>query len=412
MGAVLLALAVVILAARLVGWAAVGVGQPRVVGEILAGVLIGPSALGLVGGVVATDRLFPAEVRTSLGMIGQFGLLMFMLTVGVVFEPSGVGRRWPTVGLLAVAVVAAPVVIGFALAPVLDSNHFSTGSSSTAFALFLGAMLSVSAFPVTVRILEELGLERSGLGVVAIAAAAIVTVLMFVVSAMASAVADGAGGGDLAAVPIRAVVYLGVMFIVVRPVLRSVGDHIAALPTGGALAVVAVITLISARLAVEADLGVIVGGFVAGVVLPRRETLGPLVIARTSDLVGAVLLPVFLATSGLITDLTTVGAGSLPGIGLFLVAAVVSKLLVGWAVARAVGLAHHEARVLGALMNCRGLLVLVIGMTAVEAGVITSQMQVGSVVVALVTTMMTGPLVSRSLAPAAAGSAGDSGPTG
>ncbi|MGA1344441.1 MAG: cation:proton antiporter [Ilumatobacteraceae bacterium] len=398
MGPVLLALAVVIFAARVGGWAAVRIGQPRVVGEILAGVVIGPSALGLLGGVVTTDRLFPAEVRSALGVIGQLGLLMFMLLVGVVFEPADVGRRWPAVGVVAVTVVAVPVGLGFALSPVLDSDRFSTGASATAFALFLGAMLSVSAFPVTVRILEELRLERSTLGVVAIAAAAVVTVLMFIVSATARAVADGADAGGLVAVPVRAVAYLGIMLLVVRPALRVVGDRIAGLPTGGGLAVVAVVTLVSGRLAVEADLGVIVGGFIAGVVLPRRDVLAPVVIARTSDLVATILLPVFLATSGLITDLTSVGVGSLPGIAVFLVAAVVAKLAVGWAVARAVGLADHEARILGALMNCRGLLVLVIGMTAVEAGVITAQMQVGSVLVALVTTAMTGPIVNRSLA--------------
>jgi Kef-type K+ transport system membrane component KefB len=400
MGPVLLALAVVIFAARVGGWAAVRIGQPRVVGEILAGVVIGPSALGLLGGVVTTDRLFPAEVRSALGVIGQLGLLMFMLLVGVVFEPADVGRRWPAVGVVAVTVVAVPVGLGFALSPVLDSDRFSTGASATAFALFLGAMLSVSAFPVTVRILEELRLERSTLGVVAIAAAAVVTVLMFIVSATARAVADGADAGGLVAVPVRAVAYLGIMLLVVRPALRVVGDRIAGLPTGGGLAVVAVVTLVSGRLAVEADLGVIVGGFIAGVVLPRRDVLAPVVIARTSDLVATILLPVFLATSGLITDLTSVGVGSLPGIAVFLVAAVVAKLAVGWAVARAVGLADHEARILGALMNCRGLLVLVIGMTAVEVGVITAQMQVGSVLVALVTTAMTGPLVNRSLAAA------------
>lgn len=398
MSSVLLALAVVIVAARSVGWVAVRVGQPRVVGEIVAGVLIGPSALGLLGGVVATERLFPAGTRTALGVIGQLGLLVFMLLVGVVFEPSHVGRRWWAVGVVGVMLVAAPVALGFGLAPLLDSDRFSTGVAPTAFALFLGAMLSVSAFPVTVRILEEHGLERSPLGVVAIAAAAVVTVLMFVVSALAREVADGAGGGELALVPVRTVAYLAVMLLVVRPVLGRVGDRIAALPVGGALALVLVVTAVSGRLAVDAGLGVIVGGFVAGVVLPRRDVLGPLVVTRLGDLVGVILLPVFLATSGLITDLTAVGIGSLSGIAIFLVAAAVSKLVVGWAVARAVGLADHEARVLGALMNCRGLLVLVIGMAAFDAGVITAQMQVGSVLVALVTTAMTGPLVGRSLA--------------
>jgi len=126
--------------------------------------------------------------------------------------------------------------------------------------------------------------------------------------------------------------------------------------------------------------------------------VGPVVDARLTDLVTAVLLPVFLANSGLATDLTTLGAGTLPGLALFLVVAVVAKLAVGVGVARAVGLPANEAKALGVLVNCRGLLVLVVGLAALEAGVITPQMQVGSVLVALVTTAMTGPLFSRALA--------------
>ena len=400
MGTTLLALGIVVLAARFVGGIALRIGQPRVVGEIVAGVLIGPSALGLLGGPLATERLFPDATRSALGVIGQVGLLWFMLLVGAGFDAGRIAGRWRAVVTVAVAVTLVPVAAGFALAPLLHGERFAgPGSSVIAFALFVGAMLSVSAFPVTVRILEERGLDRSSFGLVAIAAAAVVTVLMFVVTATAEVVAEGAGSGDLAMIPVRTIVYVGAMVFLVRPLLERVTRHLDRLEPTGMIAIAITISFVSGRLAVEADLGVIVGGFLAGVVLPRREEFAPLLASRLGDLVGAVLLPVFLATSGLITDLTAIGIGSVPGIALVMIAAVASKVVVGWGAARAVGIPDHEARALGALMNCRGLLVLVVGMAAYEAEVITAQMQVGSVLVALVTTAMTGPLVARWLAP-------------
>lgn len=398
MAPLLLALAVVMAAARALGWIAVKVGQPRVVGEIVAGVVIGPSALGLLGGVVATEELFPAGTRSALGVIGQLGLLLFMLLVGLGFDPAVLAGKVRSVALVAVAVVVVPVGAGFALLPLMAGERFASGDSDVAFALFLGAMLSVTAFPVMVRILEEQQLDRSPFGVVAIASAAVVTVLMFVVTAFATEVAEGADGADLGLVPLRVAAYLIVMVGVVRPLLRRFAEHIGGLSPTSMLGVVLTITLVSGRLAVDAGLGVIVGGFIAGVVIPARTSVAPVVTGRLSDLVGTFLLPVFLATSGLVTDLTTLRPAVVPGLALFLVVAVASKWLVGTGVARLVGLPGHEANALGVLMNCRGLLVLVVGVAALDAGVITPQMQVGSVLMALVTTAMTGPLFTRALA--------------
>lgn len=400
MAQVLSALAIVVVAARIVGALAARLGQPRVVGEIVAGVLIGPSVLGAIGGVVATDRLFPAATRSALGTLGQLGLLLFMLLVGLAFDPSVLAGRVRAVAAVALAVVAVPVGAGFALSPVLFDERFAVdGASQISFALFLGAMLSVTAFPVMVRILEERSLHQTPFGVVAIAAAAVVTVLMFMVTAFAQEAIAGTTR-DLVLVPVHIAVYLGVTLLVVRPLLARWASRLAALSPTGVLAVVMVVALVSGRWAVDIGLGVIVGGFVAGVVIPAREVVAPLMNARLADLVGGVLLPVFLANSGLATDLTTLGAGVLPGLAVFLVVAVASKWVVGAGVARLVGLPAYEANALGVLMNCRGLLVLVVGLAAFEAGVITPQMQVGSVLVALVTTAMTGPLFTRALAAA------------
>lgn len=398
MADLLLALGVILVAARVVGGTAVRVGQPRVVGEIAAGVIIGPSLLGLLGGPLDTERLFPPATRATLGAVGQVGLLLFMLLVGLGFEPAVLAGRVRSVLAMATAVVVVPVAAGFALLPVLFDDRFAATSSQTAFALFLGAMLSVTAFPVMVRILEERRLHQTPFGAVAIAAAAIVTVLMFVVTALATQVAEQADGNSLALVPVKVLGYLAVMVAVAGPVLRRVESRLVGLAPAGLVAVTLIVTLVSGWLAVEAGLGVIVGGFMAGLVIPARATVAPLITARLGDLVGVFLLPIFLASSGLVTDFTSLGPDVMPGLALFLVVAVLSKWVVGAGVAVAVGLPRPEANALGVLMNCRGLLVLVVGLAALDTGAITPQMQVGSVLVALVTTAMTGPLFSRALA--------------
>ncbi|MFZ8997384.1 MAG: cation:proton antiporter [Ilumatobacteraceae bacterium] len=399
MTSVLLALAVVVASARCVGAVALRLGQPRVVGEIVSGILLGPSVLGLVANGRVVDRLFDVPTRNALGVLGQIALLLFMFGVGLSMDTAMLRGRARAYGSVAVSVVAAPVVGGFALLPVLHDDRFTTTSgtaqvSAVAFALLVGAMLSVTAFPVMYRILQEHGLERTELGVLATAAAAVVTVLMFVVVAIATAVHEGAGVAAIVRVPIESTLYLAGMAFVVRPALaRMVGERFeAGVERPETFALVFVVLFGSGWLAAEVGLGVIVGGFVAGLVLPARELLSPVIARRLGDLVTAVLLPVFLAVSGLATDLTTLGFAWLPGLALLLVAAVLSKWLVGAAVARLVGLGTRDANALGILLNCRGLLVLVVGVIGLEEGIITPQLQVGSVLVALVTTAMTSPM--------------------
>jgi Kef-type K+ transport system membrane component KefB len=438
---VLFGIALILLAARLVGGLFARIGQPRVVGEIVAGILLGPTFLGptllgwdtpwtflrceaalaaLGAAPSVSSCLFPPQSQAVLGVIGQIGLTLYIFLVGLEVDWDALKGKLPTIALVATGSVGIPIAGAFALLPLLYDARFVAAfgevgqPSRGAFALMTGAMLSVTAFPVMARILQERGMTASPLGVIGVAAAAAVTVLMFMVVSAASGLAAGAQPVELVLRLAAAIGYIAVMFVVVRPVLRRLGDryeqHSARLGrtdgllwsereagVGGPLttemfAAIMVLVFVSAGVAHVLGLTVIVGGFLAGVVLPVR---GPLIRDMTVelfDLVAVVLLPIFLAFSGLQTDFTRLQAAALPGIAIFLLAGILTKWGGGAIVGRAAGLSWREGNVLGVLLNCRGLLVLVVGLIAVQQNVITGSLQIGAVVMALVTTAMTGPL--------------------
>ncbi|MGY1709281.1 cation:proton antiporter [Geodermatophilus sp. SYSU D00758] len=425
---VLLDVAIILVVARLVGALALRVGQPRVVGEILAGVLLGPSLLGasvfrwdepwaflacdrsLAEGVAPsiTSCFFPAQAQSGLNLLGQLALILFMFLVGLELDTDRLRGRYAGIATVAVGVVAIPVAAAFLLTPVLFDEKFLGAGDPTrlGFTLMVGAMLAVTAFPVAARILQEKGLAATPLGVTGIAAAAAVTVLMFLAVGVARGVAAGEPGTTHLWRLVGTLVYLAVMWFAVRPLMaRLLSGTSADRPLEGTqLAAVLVLVLASAYAADRIGVHVIVGGFVAGLVLPRHPVLTGALVSKLSDVAVVFLLPVFLAYSGLRTDFTTLTWAVVPGIALFVVVAVAAKWGGGLVSGRLGGLSWAESNALGILMNCRGLLVLVVALVALNAGVISPQMQAGVVVMALVTTAMTGPLVDRFLgrpAPAA-----------
>ena len=417
---VVLDIGIILVVARVVGSLFRRIGQPRVVGEIVAGILLGPTLLGpelwsgftaptwlsceaglagnLAGNLAGalpspTDCLFPFQARSVLGVIGQLGLLLYMLLVGLEFDRRLVAGRWKGVLVVAIGVVAVPIAAGFLVSPMMTGAPLQPdGASDLGFSLFIGAMLSVTAFPVLARILQEKGVTTTTMGSIAVAAAAIVTVLMFVTMVAANSIA---GGGEPAALVGRFLwmaVYLVVMLTVAPRLTRAITARMPADDAGGSFVAVLLLTLASGYVAHQLGLTVIVGGFLAGIALAEQEGLFEATALRLGDLTGIVLLPIFLAFSGLTTDFTRLSSDALAGIAIFLVAGVASKWGAGLVLGRAGGLTWQEGNLVGVLMNCRGLLPLVVALVGVQAGVITPVMQLGAVLMALVTTAMTGPL--------------------
>jgi Kef-type K+ transport system membrane component KefB len=375
--------------------------------------LLGPTVLG---GSVASGpeddgsgivgELFPLQAFEFLNLLATIALVLFMFLVGVEVEQRFFHGRGRQIVALGLAVTVVPFAIGFGVAAVLDEPNVwrslttRDGENVTfvTHALFIGAGLAVTAFPVMARILEERQMLSTEMGAVAIGAAAVSLPLMFIV--IASAFATGPYGvpDSVLVKLLLALALAAFLFVVVRPLLRWVlarryrpgeglaGDLFALLLIGAFLAGAA-----ADRIGVQA----LTGGFLFGAAVPQLPGLAHAVTVRLYDLVVIVLIPVLLTVAGLQTNLREFSVADVGGLVLFLAALVVSKWGVSAFTGPAVGLSWRESNAVGVLMNCRGLEILIVGLIGLQTGVLTEQMMAVFVVGAIVTTLMTGPLFDR-----------------
>jgi Kef-type K+ transport system membrane component KefB len=406
---VLADLVIILITARLVGGLFVRWGQPRVVGEIIAGILIGPTILGGTlsaapspaspegaAGTGLVNAIYPLQAFSFLNLIGQVTLVLYMFLVGLELDQRLLKGQGRPVTVMALAAVGVPIALGFATGFYFDDPTWKPqGVSTLPFLLLVGAALSVTAFPVMARILQEKDLMRTKMAAVGIGTAAVVTVLMFLAIAAASASAEGSGVVSGVALRLGLVVALTAgLLLVVRRLFRVWVDRWQpGQPLGNLLAVMLIGALLTG-LATDRILGVaLVGGFLFGAAVPAKVGLPEAVVERLEDAVVLFFLPVFLAVSGLRTDLRTISLELVPGLLLFLALMIVGKWGAGYVAGRAVGLRSNMAHTVGVLLNCRGLLILVVGLIGLQLGLITPGMQAVFVVGAVVTTLMTGPLV-------------------
>ena len=392
----LLGLAAVVLLARVLGALARCLGQPAVIGEVLAGIVLGPTFFhGVVSGA-----LFPAGVRPLLGALAALGVAVFMFLVGLDWDVALVRGR----GRLAASVSFCSVLLPFGLGVLLALclvDGYGTGDR-TAFVLFVGIAMSITAFPVLARILTDRGMARSPLGVVALACASVDDVLAWSLLAGVVAVSGGAGPDRwriLLAVP-----YLLGMLFVLRPLLRRFVARRPALTLSPAVfAAVLVGLLLSAGVTEWVGLHYIFGAFLFGVVLPRGggERLRAGVRERLGEVSGVLLLPVFFVVAGLQVDLSGLDAGGLGVLGLVVLVAVGGKFTGAFAAARLNGMPVRESAALVTLMNTRGLTELIVLNVGLQLGFLGPDLYSLMVVMAVVTTVMAGPLLSWILGRAA-----------
>ena len=408
---VLADLAIILIALRIGSRVAAWLSQPPVVGEIVAGILIGPSVLGGHVGVGAAagaglvDRIFPPEAYAFLSITGQVGLVLYMFLVGIELDQRLLGGRRQQILVVSLATAVTPIVLGFAAAPLFAGDTWRpAGVGDTTFALFLAAGLAATALPVMARLLQQKGLMGTPVAAMSLGVAGIVTVVVFLVIAAASA---SAGGGSISGdVGVKLAWTVGLivgLVAVARPLMRLAlarvderGD--LATPITLLLALALATGLAADRIGINS----LVGGFLFGLSVPATRELADAVLERVKDMVVLVFLPVFFAVSGLVTDIRRVEVGVLPGIVLFLVLMIVGKWGPGYLAGRASGLPGAEANALGVLLSCGGLLVLVVGLIGLQLGVITPELQVTFVVGAIATLIMAGPLLDRFMAQAAA----------
>jgi Kef-type K+ transport system membrane component KefB len=385
----LLALVVIIVSARLCGRLARLLGQPAVIGEITGGVLLGPT---LAGGIV-TGAVFPAEVRPALAVLADVGVCVFMFLIGLHLDHRllrGQGRIATTVSLSAIVL---PFGLGVLLALHLFDAH-PTGSR-LAFALFLGTAMSITAFPVLARILTDRGLIDTPIGGLALACAAIDDVIAWSLLAVVAAVADGAADPwrILLVVP-----FVLVMLKVVRPLLaRLAARH----EVRGRRASAAVLVALAAALFLSAQatewmgLHLIFGAFLLGAVMPGEgaAALRERALPRVERFNAVVLLPVFFVVAGITVDLSSVDLGALGELALILLVAIGGKGVGAFVGARVTGVRTRHSAVLAILINTRGLTELIVLTVGLQLGVLDQALYSLMVVMALVTTAMSGVLL-------------------
>ena len=390
---VLLALAAVVATGQVLAKLFVYLGQPPVIGEVVAGIVLGPSLLGRVAPPVSA-YLLPESVAPYLGILAQLSVVLYMFLVGLELNPALLRGRVHATVAIAHASMLAPFLLGAALALGLYPRLSSNDVPFTSFALFLGVALSVTAFPVLARILTDRRMHRTRLGVVALACAATGDVTAWCLLAFVAGVAQARVGGALV-VGLLTLAYAAFMVLVVRPVAtRFVGRLDEARLTRGAVAVVFVALLLSALATELIGVHAIFGAFLLGAVVPHDSAVARAFTHKLEDLVTVLLLPAFFAITGMRAQVGLVsGVGPWLMCGLIILVATVGKFGGTLISARLTGLGWRESAALGALMNTRGLMELIVLNVGLDLGVISPVLFAMMVLMALATTMATTPLL-------------------
>lgn len=386
---------VIIVAARLIGSLARRLGQPAVIAEVIAGILLGPSLLGRVA-PAAFDQLFPKASLPGLSLLSQIGLVFFMFLIGLELDPKLLRGR----GKSSFAISAAGIFVPFALGALLASQIFATqgeaGVPRISFVLFMGIAMSITAFPVLARILAERNLIRTQLGSIALACAAADDVTAWCLLALVVSVVHAKGAGAALWTTASALAFAGGMLFVVRPLLARLGRRVTTREnlTQNVVALTFVLLLASAFTSEMIGIHALFGAFLFGTIMPRQGDYAHALAERLEDFVVVALLPLFFAYSGLRTQLGLVSGAADWLLCLTLIAvACLGKFGGTFCVARWTGMSTRDATALGVLMNTRGLMELIVLNVGLDLGVISPKIFTMMVLMALVTTVMTTPLL-------------------
>ena len=393
----LLQLAVILAVARVLAILLGRLGQPPVIGEMIAGIVLGP----IVFGALAPEThafLFPKDKIAALEGLSQVGLVLFMFVVGAELRaPGGARSRIVAASWIGVLGVLLPMALGFAIAPVLHARFAPAGVGFWPFALFMAASMAITAFPIMARILKERAMTRTPIGQLALASAAIADVLAWIMLALVVALISSHGGwNDFARTLIGLVAMAAIGFGVLRPLVAKLLAHNAAdgRPGGATLGILLILTFAMAAATEWLGLHPVFGAFMFGACLPRDDRLLETLIERLEHVAVLVLMPVFFALAGLSTTPDAFTGTGLPALLLILAAAVVGKVLGAGGGARIAGLGWREAGAIGSLMNARGLMELIVMKVGLDAGAIGFEIFTMLMVMAIVTTLMTTPMLT------------------
>jgi Kef-type K+ transport system membrane component KefB len=397
LGRLFLQMLVIIAASRLAGALFVRMGQPAVVGEMAAGILLGPSLFGLLA-PDAFQFVFAPESLASLKLLSQIGVCLFMFSVGMELEVGQIRHKAHTAVVVSHAGIVIPYFMGVGVAYFLYQTLAQPGAGFTAFALFMGISMSITAFPVLARILQERGLSKTHLGVTAITCAAVDDVTAWSILAFVVAIARSTGMAASAFNLALVVVFIAVMVWIVRPGLpKWIGRERleAENPSRGLLAALMCVVLGASLVTEIIGIHALFGAFLAGAIMPHTGNIRHKLGVRVENFSSVLFLPLFFAFIGLRTQLGLLNDFSDWWICLGIIAVATAGKLGGSAVvARLTGMSWRESLQLGTLMNTRGLMELIALNIGYDLGILSARIFTMLVIMALVTTMMTGPLLT------------------
>lgn len=386
----------ILAATRLVGCLFQKINQPRIIGEMVAGVLLGPSFLGwLAPDFIAT--LFPQRNLDSFKALSQIGLVLYMFIIGLKLDTKSLSERKHAAVFTSHSSIICPFIFGLLLALYLGPELSNGGIPPTTFGLFMATAMSITAFPVLARILSERGLLDTKIGAIAIACAAVDDVTAWFLLTTVTVYTQTSNAPSWPWPTLLGLsLYFGVMWFAVRPVLRQLLNRRS--EQGGlARGILVVMLLLPVSAGATEWLGVhaLFGAFFAGLIMPRHERLTRALSEKVEPAVVSLLLPIFFGLSGLRTSISLVsGAEMWLYCGLILLVAVSGKLGGSMLSARLTGMSWREAGAIGVLMNTRGLMELVVLNIGLELGLISTTVFSMMVLMAVITTLMTSPLLA------------------
>ncbi|MFM9824888.1 cation:proton antiporter [Flavobacterium sp.] len=383
----------IIVVARFIGWIFRKIGQPSVIGEIIAGIILGPSLLGLYFPEFSLS-LFPAESLGNLQFLSQIGLILFMFIIGIELDLKVLQNRAKEAIVISHASIVIPFALGIGLAYFVYYRFAPAGIAFLPFALFMGIAMSITAFPVLARIVQERGIHKTKLGAIVITCAAADDITAWCI--LAAVIAIVKAGTFVSSIYIigLAILYVLGMFFVIKPFLKKIGELYGSKDnlSKPVVAIFFLTLIISSYLTEIIGIHALFGAFMTGVIMPDITKFRNLFIEKVEDVSVILLLPLFFVFTGLRTEIGLINDPYLWKItGFIILVAVTGKFLGSALAAKFVGQNWRDSLTIGALMNTRGLMELVVLNIGLDLKVLTPEVFTMMVIMALVTTFMTGP---------------------
>ena len=383
----------IILVARFFGWVFRKIGQPSVIGEMVAGIVLGPSLIGMYFPEFSAT-LFPHESLGNLQFLSQIGLILFMFVIGMELDLKVLKNKAHESVVISHASIVIPFALGLSLAYFIYHTFAPIGVEFSSFGLFMGIAMSITAFPVLARIVQERGLQKTKLGTIAITCAAADDITAWCILAVVIAIVKAGSFTSSLYVIGLAIVYVIVMLKIVRPFLKRVGDLNSTRESlNKPVVAIFFLTLLFSSYASELiGIHALFGAFLAGAIMPQNHKFRNIFIEKVEDVSVILLLPLFFVFTGLRTQIGLLNDLYLWKItGVIIAVAVVGKFFGSAFAAKFMGQSWKDSLAIGALMNTRGLMELVVLNIGYDLGVLSTEIFTMMVIMALVTTFMTGP---------------------